>query len=510
MRIPFTDREVRLYATPTGDLNAPPKGVAGADGESSQYFGTYASSSEINPLFRGRTRYLVFNEMRSADAFVRACLLLYKLPMRNATWEVVPAGDGKDATDRVVAKAVEWQFGLGGDDGRLSQSHDEWLTQRSLVLDWGSVWEEIIWASELEFWRPDGDGEQRPIRPISRLALRRPSTIREVKWDEETAAIERVWQDIPGVNESGIPGDKICHYAIERDGESDWMGTSLLRAMYGDWRLKKGVKTSSAIAWDRWAAGLPEIRYPRSGGRADEERAKKIAQNLRTHERGYVAFKGAPIDAENQEGWGLKIHEGKPADPTNMLRHYDNQMAAAALVMFSQLGVTDSGSRAVGETIAEPYYLSVTAVAKQIGLDSRRDAVRQFVNVNFGEKVDTPKILVRKISQRSAEATVNALALLAGAGYAVVHPQILNTVLEMLDIDALPDEVADGALPEGGDVFPGVKRAASQAEIEAAAQGKASVETVRAQAEAQAKARQGQSSPLARPEGPRKPKPKLM
>ncbi|MBA2741322.1 MAG: hypothetical protein H0U46_04865 [Actinobacteria bacterium] len=458
MRIPFTDRELRLFATPQGDLNAPPSGISGSDSES-WYSGVFSAGSEINPLFRGRSRYLVFNEMRTADAWVRAILWLYKLPIRNATHEVVARDEGKDPIDRAVARACEWQFGLGDHVGRLSQSHDEWLTQRLLCLDWGAVLEEIIWASELEFWREDPDKpEQRPMRSIARMGLRRPSTIKEIKWDAESAAITRVFQDLPNVPESGIPGEKIAHYSIERDGETDWMGTSLLRAMYQPWRLKKAVTTSSAIAWDRWASGLPEIRYPKSGGTRDEERAQRIAQNLRTHEKGYVAFAGPEISPTETEGWGLKIHTGDAKDPTNLLRHYDSQMAAAALVMFSQLGITETGSRAVGETIAEPYYLSVSAVAKQIALDSQRDVIRRFVDVNFGKEIETPTVRVRKISQRSAEAVINALSLLAGAGYDVVHPQIRDTVLEMLDLDALPEGLTNGARPEGGDVFPAATR----------------------------------------------------
>lgn len=448
MRLPFSEHEIRFFATPTGDLTEPKGGSAGTDGES-WYTGTFQPSSDINPIFRSRMRYIAFNEMRQVDPFIKGLLWLYKLPIRNATWEVTPCGQGKDPVDRAVARAVEWQFGLNDEYGRLAQSWDEWLTQRLLCLDWGSVFEEIIWAKDLDFWRENPDGaEQRPIRAMARMGLRRPSTISKIDWDDETGRIKRVWQDLPGVSEAGIPGEKIGHYAIERDGDADFMGVSLLRSMYQPFRLKKGLMTASAIAWDRWASKLPVVRYPKNSGPANEKRAERIGQNVRTHERAYVVLEG-----DASEGWDLKLEGGDPSDPTSMLRLYDSQMAAGALTQFSQLGTTERGSRAVGETLAEPFYLSISAVAKQVGLDSMRDVTSEFVKVNFGANVEVPRFKVRKISQRSAESVVNALSLMAGAGFNVVHPEIANTILEMLDLDQIPEELL--AEPkEGDDVFP--------------------------------------------------------
>lgn len=455
MRLPFSDREVdlgRLFATPSGDLHETSPGALGADGDS-WYSGVYAGSSESNPLFRGRGRYIAFNEMR-ADSWVRAILWLYKLPIRNATHEVVPSGQGKDEVDKAVARAVEWQFGLGEQEGKMSQSYDEWMTQRLLCLDWGSVFEEIIWASELDWW-PEREGEAglRLMRPIARMGLRRPSTISKLKWNDETAAIERVWQDLPGVSEAGIPGDKIAHYAIERDGETDWMGTSLIRAAWTPFRLKKGLTTSSAIAWDRWASKLPVIYHPK--GRENKTRAEKLGQNVRTHERAYATFEGAkPVPG--QEGWQMELLGDAPSDPVGLLRHYDQQMSAGALTMFANLGTTETGSRAVGSTLIEPYYLAILAVAKQIALDSRRDVVRRFVDVNFGHDVDAPAIAVRKISQRTVEGVVNALSLMAGIGFNVIDEGLRDTLLEQLDLDALPEDFPLRA--EGTAAFPGAER----------------------------------------------------
>jgi hypothetical protein len=458
VRIPFTDRHLRLYATPVGDLAEPKGGVTGGDQES-MYDGIWASTSESNPIFKSRLRWRVYNEMRT-DPMIRAILWLYKLPLRSATWDLPPVGGGKDPVDRAVSLAAKWQFGIGA-EGQLSISWDEWLTQRLLCIDWGSVFEEKIWAEELDWWRdPTANDQLRPMRTLARMGLRRPSSISRIKWDENTGQFERVWQDLPGQFRSadeGIPGEKVAHYAIERDGEFDWMGTSILRSMYGVWRMKNALIVSSGVAWDRWASGVVISRYPQGGGAEKERRATKIGENIRSHERGYVAYEGTA-----EQGWDLNILRGDPADPVNLLRHYDSQMATAALTMFSQLGVTERGSRAVGETLADPYNLAVKAIGGQVALDSTRDVLREWVGVNFGWNVDVPQFTIRKISSRSVESVVNALSLLAGAGYNIRRVELLNSVLEMLDLDKIPVDEETGepideedVVAEGESAFPG-------------------------------------------------------
>jgi hypothetical protein len=440
----------RDYATPAGDLSGAKAGVAGRDGDSSYGdFMTTGISYDANPAFRSRARWMIYNEMRT-DPMIRSLLWLYKLPIRSAVWDVAPAGGGKDPVDRAVAEACRWQFGLGDFEGKLSVSWDEWLTQRLLCLDWGAVFEEIIWSADLDWWRDPTDADQqRPIRTISRLGLRRPSSISKVEWDDSTGRIKSVEQDLPDTRP--IPGDRIAHYAIERDGEFDWMGTSLLRSMYGPWRMKRPLMLSSAIAWDRWASGLPIVRYPSGGGADKQQRAEKIGQNVRTHERAYVVFEGTEAD-----GWDLKIETATVPDPTGLLHYYDQQMGTSVLSMFGSLGQTETGSRAVGEVLIDPYFLAVSAVAKQIALDSTRDVFRPFVDVNFGTQVETPRATVRKLSHQSAASVVNAITLLSGAGFNVRDPKILNTLLEMLDLDKLPE--GESAVAEGEDAFPGAAR----------------------------------------------------
>jgi hypothetical protein len=57
---------------------------------------------------------------------------------------------------------------------------------------------------------------------------------------------------------------------------------------------------------------------------------------------------------------------------------------------------------------------------------------------------------------------VNVLSLLAGTGFNVISPKILNTVLEQLDLDELPEDFP--LRPEGSEVFAGARRASGGSE----------------------------------------------
>jgi hypothetical protein len=58
--------------------------------------------------------------------------------------------------------------------------------------------------------------------------------------------------------------------------------------------------------------------------------------------------------------------EGTLPDVLASLRYGDEQMAAAFLAMFTKLGTTETGSRAVGESLIDFFVLAQEAVAKAV------------------------------------------------------------------------------------------------------------------------------------------------
>lgn len=448
-----------MAAAPTvaEQSSVPQGGAYGID--DNWYIDLMAGGPDVNPLLTGRAKYEVYNEMRLSDPTVRSCLWMFKLPIRSASWKVTPAGE--DPVDRVVADAVAWQFGMEDytDDGRLDLTWDQSLSQALLYLDFGSMFEEIVWAPPppenngmLELFY-DADGDPHPVRPIARLAPRFPSSVVRVGHDARSGMIDWVMQDLPGA--LPIPGEHLVHYALDREGHN-WWGTSLLRPMYGSWRLKKALMISAGIGWDRHAVGTPVVRYPLGGGATARKQAEAIARNYRVHERGYVVLEGpSPTSQGGGNLWDIDILNGSGtlSDPVPLMKEYDVQIATAGLQMFARLGTTATGSRAVGEVLSDPFYLAVQAIAKSVAAERTRHAVRRFVDVNFGPDIDTPKFEVSKIQAKNVPVLARAIADLSSAGLHFEDVDTQNDIRDQLDLDHLPENIAaalEGLPPQVG------------------------------------------------------------
>lgn len=377
-------------------------------------------------------RFMTFDQMTREDAAVKSSQWLVTQPCRSAEWALVP---GKDPTDRIIADALAWQFGLDDNVGLLDLSWREQLAQKLLCVRYGCMFEEIMVGQDIEIFY-DADGDPHPIRPFHRLAPRFPQSVKMpdgIRTDTATGLIGSFEQWIPGSRP--IPGRKMAWYVMDREG-TDWFGTSMLRPMYGAWKLKRAVMISAGIGWDRFAFGTPVIRYPKGGGFLRKKEAEAIGRNWRTHERGYFVLEGRV-----EEGWDIDIKgSGQMQDPSSLIHVYDEQIAAAAMQHFIVLGTTQTGSRAVGDALSEPYYMFLNSIADDIATATMKHVFRKWIDMNFGPEFDVPKLNVSKIASRNIAVLAAAIAALADAGFSFDDPDTQNDVRDIMDIRQLPEE----------------------------------------------------------------------
>lgn len=404
--------------------------------DTSLYTGDIVGGYDPNAELTGRNKFPIYREMRVSDPAVRSLEWMFRLPIGAADWSLRPAGDGPE--DRVIADALGWNLGVKveGDPyqnalGRLNQTWKESISQALFVMAYGCMCEEIIYSADVESW-PDKDGDMHRIRPLIRLAPRFPITILDVDQDKTTGAIKQVEQDLP--NTKPMPGDKVCWYVI--DPEEDIYGTSVFRPAYGPWKLKRGLMTGAAIGWDRWASGLPVVRFPRNAPNA-ERRAEEIGRNVRTHERGWVAL-------ESGDDWSIDVLNGSGsiADPTPLLQHYDAQIAMAGLQQFTSLGTLQTGSRAVGQVLSNPYYEAAQAIADSVAAARMRQIFRKWVDYNFGSKYDIPELICSGIEADDLQLLASILTDLSSAGLSFTDPDTQNDIRRRLKLRELPPKVA--------------------------------------------------------------------
>lgn len=419
-----------------------PQGAVGVDGES-PFTDLIAGGFDRTPEMSGSRKWQTINEMRQADAMVRSILYMYWLPIRSADASLESAED--DPTG-IIRDALAKQFGLEDNPGELDLSWVEWLQQTMLYIVLGALGEEYVYSDSLELWDlgKGTDGESRApiiVRPILRMAPRFPSTVDKITVNPKTGKLEKIRQ---GLISSGkeIPAEfagvkKLEWYVHEREG-ANWWGTSLLRAMYGPWRLKKSLMIAAAIGWDRYSSGVPIVRYPKGAGPRAKNEAAKAARDFRTHERAWVTFEGTAA-----EGWGLEIVGGSQtlADPTPLINLYNEEMATAGLQIFSRLGTSHHGSRAVGQILADPYYLAVQAYAKDIAAARMRGPFRAFVDINFGKQFKVPILSFSKIQAQNILVLAQAIQYLAAAGLNFTDRDTQNDLRDQMDLRHLPEPV---------------------------------------------------------------------
>lgn len=408
-------------------------GVAGADGYSP--FGFDRLTADLNPDLVPPKRFQVYNEMRNEDSVVRSALWLFKLSIRSSQWSLQPAS--QDPVDLAIADAVAWAFGLEGELGEMDLGWDEQLQQALLHLDFGSMFEEIVMGDVVDW--VDADGDSHPLRTFARCAPRFPGTVRYpngIQTDPRTGQITYLEQWLP--NTQPIPGTSLVYYVLDREG-TDWFGRSMLRPMYGPWKLKRAVMISAGMGWDRYAFGTPVVRYPKSGGQTRKREAEGIGRNWRSHERGWVVLEGAVAD-----GWDVQIVGGNSTmgDPTPLVLMYNDEMRVAALQHFTGLGRIASGSRAVADIQVEPYYLAAQALADATAMQKMRLVFRRFIDLNFGTQFSVPTLNVAKMQAKNIQTLAAAIQELAAAGLNYTDADTQNDIRDALDLRHLPETAA--------------------------------------------------------------------
>lgn len=424
---------------------SPPQGELGSDGDSwlSRYMG---GGPDPNVVLSGSQKFDVYDEMALADVHCKAVLQMVELPIVGAIWDFDPASD--QPVDELVAEACRWQFGLAGYEGQLDVSWKRSLGQLFLKNRYGCMFEELVWGP-LTTFQPKGDaGAARMIRPLARLAPRMPRTISEV--DYQDGVVSLVKQNLPGAQP--IPGSKIAHYMLDpRPGR--WDGTSILRAAWGPWELKKQLMISAGIAWDRWASGFPVIRYPQNGGGGEQAKAEEMGRSVRNHERAYLAFAGPPPTDLAPNGWDIKI-EGGPSnlpDPVPLIKEYSLEILWSALLQWMGIATSShTGARATAQVQDEPYYMAIEAHAEEAALERQHQVVRRFVDVNFGTEVAAPKLTVSKIQSEDVMQLAQTLSNLKLAGLDFSDVETQNDIRERLHLPDLPDGFAPVATEGDG------------------------------------------------------------
>lgn len=385
-----------------------PLGMAAED-----QYGTallYDVLEAIPELQPGYLATIEYSRMRR-DPNLAAILSGYTLQLRRAQWQV----DGRGCRPEVV-KAVAEDLGLnvvGEDETGAARtrgvSWSEHLRSALLCLTYGYMAMELV--------ADVSDGRARLVT----LADRMPHTVDLVHSDPKTGVLLGITQTgLKAPNDQPqIKADRLAYYTHEREGGSNWYGSSLLRPSYGYWKLKKQMVLTHAVSNERWGAGVP-VAQARSGT------APSNAQMAEAQRMASAARSGSAAGAAMPPDFDLVIQglSGAVPDTLAFIEWLDRQGSRAALMGHLELGQGgNGGSRALGSTFVDTWVLALESLAESVADTATRHIAARIVEWNWGDQEPVPRIVVSGVGSRR-EVTAEALQSLLASGGLAADPAL--------------------------------------------------------------------------------------
>lgn len=389
----------QLPASFPDTLLKPPKGELGKLGASSHATTTSWNSLMVEdehvPELLWPRSNIVFNGMRN-DPQVAGLVRGSTLPIRRYFWYVDPNG-----ADKAVATKVAEDLGLPlmgeartprlRSQGRF-RFDDHLRIALNMALIYGHMYFEQI-----------GDIDEHGDWRLRKLAERLPNTIIQFGVDDNgmLTAIKQNFANAPW-----IPLNRMVAYVHEQEG-GNWVGRSQLRSLYQPWLLKDRLLRVDVTRHERNGAGMPIIELPPGATKAQRDEASALAQMYRV---------GQGAGGALPHGMKLTLQgvQGNVSDTLASIRFHNEEMARSWLMMFMQLGQTESGSRALGKEFIDFFSMSQESLAVWARDIINEHMVEDWVDWNVG--LDTPVPLVSFRREENNQLSARDLSFLVQWG----------------------------------------------------------------------------------------------
>lgn len=299
--------------------------------------------------------------MMRSDAKIFGFIQQLKNSMLSATWYIESADPNDEESER-NANFIRRALGLDGERCHLRSGSFE--AELRKVLDFVFVGhqecEEVfydydgdLWLAEIADispasvlrWNFDGDG---CLASITQVA-----TSREISLGYSPPA------------EVQIPAEKIQIYTLNRKG-LDYEGCGLLSPCWVWWQLKDALITFLNEGGEKWSVPTIILTVDREmltsmSYTADDidvllAKACEAARNYRGGPESFIAV---------PQGINVQVFGGGSFDPTKVIasiEHCNQEMAAAFLANFLELGMSTEANRSIGEIHWSSYKTSIANI----------------------------------------------------------------------------------------------------------------------------------------------------
>jgi hypothetical protein len=418
------------------------RGISGT-----QLSGGKIIGKEQNPKLTGLNWVREAEEMLQTDPVVRRSWHMLRQTLLSATWRFVPGVEG-DAVSEELARYANEAYGLDGCAGQMRASFEDQLSYL-----WEFVPTGYRYAEEIYKVGPDSTGKIRVW--LDYYADREPSA--HNKWlSQDGQHLDGVMQNVVGYTYTPepIPANKLLLLTLNRTG-SNFEGIGMLRPVWWWWRTKQRVSNLMCVGLERWAIPTPKVKVDRSQaeqqGLTDSDLSAMIddaadqAQAFLATEQSFLVE--SPVIQFDSYGMTPNLYSQGPLD---IIKECDNQISQAFLAQFANLGISDTGSRSVGEVHLSVFRRAAInlcdIVASQISGADRRGGgtIGRLIRWNYGY-IDPSKLPRLTHTGLDTDDLAESLGMLPGlvqSGLLTPDDELERAIRERLGAGDLP-EVAE-------------------------------------------------------------------
>ena len=433
------------------------RGISGT-----QLSGGVISGYERNVQLTGLNWVTEAEDMLRTDPVVRRSWHMLRQTLLSATWRFEPADD-HDPICLELCRFANEAFGFDGYSGQMSMSFEEQLAYLFEFVPVG-----YRYAEEIYKVGPDENGKVKVW--LDHFADREPSA--HMRWlSRDNQHLDGVLQNTVGVGKvpEPIPSNKLLLLTLNRTG-SNFEGAGMLRPVWWWWRTKQRVANLMTVGVDRWAIPAPKVKVDRSkaelAGLTDADinamvdEAESQAQAFLAAEQSYL-IENDVVSFDNYAAAPNLYAQG----PLDIIRECDNQISQAFLAQFANLGITDTGSRSVGEVHLSVFRRAAInlcdLVASAISGIDRRGAgtIGRLIRWNYGpvDPSKLPRLTHTGLDTDDLAESLGMLPALVQSGLLTPDDDLERAIRERLGAGDLPEAAQRSTLERtaaGGSLSP--------------------------------------------------------
>jgi len=379
-------------------------------------------------------RIVSYNTMRKSDSQIGGLLRVLKLPIRKAKWSI----EGGKATIR--------KFISDNLENELTQPWEDFIRLALTFMEFGfSVFEKtFVYDESAGFFK------------WKKFVFLPQATIKEIKGQKDggLSHVAQYSSTDEGMGESISDEIKIKNdycLVFVNDREGDWYGTSVFRNAYGNFRIKDTLVKIDAIRHDRFGVGIPWMRLKLGYKDEDLTIAENTLQNMRSHEYAYMIVPPG-INGGVDDGFGIISPEGRGTNVVESIHYHDESMSKSVLAQFLDLGTSQSGNRALGQSFINLFVDSLNAYTKMIAQTFNKYAIRQLVDINWGEQKEYPELEFSEIKIADVIDIAESLTKLSSGGWLTPNIEDENTIRRGIGLERRSDRGV-----KERSIFPGIE-----------------------------------------------------